>query len=247
VAVISARNAWAVGGFGVTQPCCTHLTLVLHWNGRSWRHVSSPNPFRGIDDDNGFSGMAAISPANIWAVGAADESGGDRIFTLIEHWNGHSWKLISSPNPTGMGNGDSSNSLAGIAASSATSIWAVGWSSDFSPGPERPLVVHWNGKSWRHVPSPNPGGPDSDGTANILSGVTAVSARNVWTVGQQFTDAAQQTLIEHWNGTSWRRAGSPDPGGGTVDNVLSGVAAASATDIWAVGHYGTAALAIHGS
>jgi hypothetical protein len=35
VAAVSARNAWAVGGNGAGQ------NLVLHWNGTTWKTVTS--------------------------------------------------------------------------------------------------------------------------------------------------------------------------------------------------------------
>ena len=44
------------------------------------------------------------------------------------------------------------------------------------------------------------------------------------------------TLIDHWNGTAWTQVPSPSPG---ITNNLSGVAALSATDAWAVGSYST--------
>jgi hypothetical protein len=42
------------------------------------------------------------------------------------------------------------------------------------------------------------------------------------------------TLIEHWNGTQWSVVPSPSPG---IDAELSGVAATSASDAWAVGQF----------
>jgi hypothetical protein len=48
------------------------------------------------------------------------------------------------------------------------------------------------------------------------------------------------SVILHWNGTSWARVPSPDPGGGT--NVyLNAVASLPPTDAWAAGYYTTAA------
>ena len=44
-----------------------------------------------------------------------------------------------------------------------------------------------------------------------------------------------QTLTEHWNGTAWSVVASPNLG--TSDNVLYGVAAVAANDVWAVGYY----------
>jgi hypothetical protein len=50
--------------------------------------------------------------------------------------------------------------------------------------------------------------------------VTVVSPRNVWAVGDYNTGRAYLTLIEHWNGSSWKIVSSPSPGG---YNLLSSV------------------------
>jgi hypothetical protein len=60
----------------------------------------------------------AVSPTNIWAVGAFSDGSGFQ--TLILHWNGSKWVHVPSPSP------GSSNDLNGVAASSATNAWAVG-------------------------------------------------------------------------------------------------------------------------
>jgi hypothetical protein len=54
----------------------------------------------------------------------------------------------------------------------------------------------------------------------------------VWAVGESFDqDQAPRTLVEHWDGSSWRVAPTPDAANGS----LKGVAAVSASDVWAVG------------
>jgi hypothetical protein len=59
-----------------------------------------------------------------------------------------------------------------------------------------------------------------------LSGVTAISAGDVWAVGL----TAGSTLALHWNGSTW--AESP---GATQNGYFGGIAASSARDVWAVG------------
>src|SRR2546421_433271 len=80
--------------------------------------------------------------------------------------------------------------------------------------------------TWSVVKSPNVGSRD-----NQLSGVAAVSANNIWAVGSYLNSSgnANQTLIEHWNGTSWNVVKSPNVG--FHNNELSGVAAVSANNI----------------
>ena len=47
--------------------------------------------------------------------------------TLIEHWNGTAWTQVPSPNPSG------DNVLDGVAATSASNAWAVGFYSPSGP------------------------------------------------------------------------------------------------------------------
>jgi hypothetical protein len=86
--------------------------------------------------------------------------------------------------------------------------------------------------AWTGTQPPNPGGPSNE---NNLGGVAVLSSCNAWAVGRYDNGTAFQTLIEHWNGSSWTQAASPNPGGPSNDNELTGVAATSSTNAWAVG------------
>jgi len=67
-----------------------------------------------------------------------------------------------------------------------------------------------------------------------LSGVSVVSARDVWAVGVALPSAGQaRTLAERWQGRGWRRVPTPDRPAGV--SFLNAVAAVSASDAWAVG------------
>jgi hypothetical protein len=71
---------------------------------------------------------------------------------------------------------------------------------------------------------------------NSLNAVGALSATDVWAVGNfhRFSDAADKTLAEHWNGTKWKLVPSPNPPSQT--NILAGVAVVGSNDAWAVGY-----------
>ena len=88
VAMVSACDAWAVGWYTVGT---STKTLVEHWNGATWRVITSPSP--GSTDSQLF-GIAASSPRDAWAVG--ERRNGTSARTLIEHWNGHAWKVVAS-------------------------------------------------------------------------------------------------------------------------------------------------------
>jgi hypothetical protein len=77
-----------------------------------------------------------------------------------------------------------------------------------------------------------------------LYGVAATSASNAWAVGNYRGKIAARTLTERWNGTQWCRVPSPDPSSHGDPNGLQAVAATSATNAWAVGHYGVAGVGV---
>src|SRR5579859_6470269 len=84
------------------------------------------------------------------------------------------WQAISNPNPST----STWSLLNGIAAISASDVWAVGGSTLPGSNVGQTLTEHWNGKHWNVVPSPN------EGTAsNQLSSVAAISTNDVWAVG----------------------------------------------------------------
>jgi hypothetical protein len=213
VAATSASNAWAVGA------ATSGKTIILHWDGSTWARVPSPTP-AGIYE---LSAVAATSASNAWAVGGSETPPGK---TFILHWNGTAWKPVPSPTPKGGG------SLFGVAAISARNAWAVGCAGNCGQGfgGIKTLILHWNGTAWTRVPSPSPG------TGSSLSSVTAVSARSAWAVGCTadcfLSSASPQTIILRWNGTAWARV--PSPAAAQV-GALNGVAATSASNVWAVG------------
>src|SRR5205085_12498998 len=97
----------------------------------------------------------------------------------------------------------------------------------------RLLAELWHGTAWSVVASPNVGTG-----SNYLYGVAVVSANDVWAVGYYINgsfNATDETLVEHWDGTSWSVV--PSPNLDTNYYYLYGVAAVSANDVWAVGKY----------
>lgn len=231
VTVLSACNAWAVGSQNDGH---VTTTLIEHWNGASWTAVISPSP--GTTDSE-LRAIRARSATDIWAVGFSDVTSstsgtGTADQTLIEHWDGHTWKVMPTPDP-----GAVNNQLFGVRTVSASDAWAVGFTGDgtVNLAGDRALVLHWNGTKWTVVSTPNLG----TGVGSHLLGVAATSGGNAWAVGTalQGSGSALRTasLILHWNGTKWARVASPNPAPGSG---LSGVGVTSASDAWAVGTAG---------
>ena len=89
------------------------------------------------------------------------------------------------------------------------------------------MTLRWDGRTWKRVHSPTPGGGTN------LSGVAATSARHAWAAGLTGEGTSPtKTLILRWNGSTWKQVPSPAP---RANSGLSGVAATSAGRAWAVG------------
>jgi hypothetical protein len=110
-------------------------------------------------------------------------------------------------------------------------------------------VGAWAFTGWTQMSSPTPGTYGS-----LLKAVEATSPADAWAVGGSAASTSNQTLAEHWNGSSWTAVATPDPVASCQDgniqwtgNTLDSVAAVAPNDVWAVGHscYERNALAEH--
>ena len=101
VLALAPNNVWAVGLSTPTgaQQSATQ-TLIEHFDGKSWSVVPSPNVGTGDFQSNQLLGLTANSPDDIWAFGSFISPDGLRTMTLVLHWDGTSWTIVSSPDPT---------------------------------------------------------------------------------------------------------------------------------------------------
>jgi hypothetical protein len=146
---------------------------------------------------------------------------------------------MSYPLPTSTG---FPTTLNAISADGPNDVWIVGsYMIQVSQTNLRyeTFSDHWNGSAWSVVPMPLVSG--SDGLLVYqFSSVDAISPTNVWAVGGSgdhlvgIGGTSSNTLIEHYNGTSWSIVPSPDPG---TNNGLTGVTESSPANLWAVGSY----------
>jgi hypothetical protein len=221
VAARSPGDVWAVGTID------NRRTLIEHWNGRKWRLVRSPN---GKGRENKLEAVAVLGQADAWAVGTqgprTDAVAGEK--TLIEHWDGHAWKTVSSPNPKAQ-----ASELKDVTAISANDVWAVGAAEH--PSEWRPLVEHWDGRHWTIVPTPS-----GEGELFAAGGVTS---DDVWAVGSGY-DSTGSVLTEHWDGKSWQIVLAPPFAGPTHKYAASlyAISADAADDVWAVGYVASESL-----
>jgi len=205
-------------------------TLIERWNGTTWSIMSSPNKPRW---GGSLSGVSCSSTRDCFAVGRYDAA---LVATLMEHWNGSKWTIVPSPSRkrSPMFSTPGYNDLQSVSCMSAGSCFAVGSDSDYLYTLNETLIEQWNGSKWTIVPSPN--GPGTK--YSNLASVACPSAKSCYAVGDSFatkgTNPAMNTLIVHWDGTSWTRVVTADRAGARR-SMLLGVSCPSPTSCTAVG------------
>jgi hypothetical protein len=221
VSCTAATACTAVGPYSNSSG--TGLTLAERWNGSTWKIQPTPNPAGATSSL--LSGVSCTAATACTAVGDYINSSG-KYLTLSERWNGSSWAIQLTANPSGA----PISVLSGVSCTAATACTAVG---DYvnSSGTYMPLAERWNGSSWA-IQTP---GPPIGARASYLSGVSCTAATACTAVGYYFPSSGPaQVLAERWNGSGWAMQSPPNPAG-SGGNVLSGVTCTAATICTAVG------------
>jgi hypothetical protein len=161
----SANDIWAVGGttdFSVFPS--KYRTLILHWNGTKWTKRQHPG------SDELLLGVDVLPNGTAWAVGGPPNSGGfgggASGNTVALKFDGTRWSSVSSVDPA-----DSLNSLAGVSATSAHDIVAVGVYN--GSGGTGPLIERSTGGAFSRMKAPK---------VAALKGVAGAGGRQ-WAVG----------------------------------------------------------------
>ncbi len=228
---VSSDNIWVAGTVTDTSTSRDNRTLVEHWNGKSWTVVPSQNPSPEPDGyPDSLDRINGSSANDIWAVG--DGYGG-----FLEHWNGSAWSVVDTPVvPQTV----YSYTFSSVSSLSPTDAWVVGHAMSRAPSignGDLALTAHWDGKAWSVVPSPD---LHADLNGTELDDVLALAHDNVWAVGSTSScSQSQLTLIEHWDGKSWRVVSNPQPQGTAIGSAaaLWSLAALAPNNIWAGGFY----------
>ena len=229
VACASASDCWAVGQ---SYDDSSRHTLIENWNGTAWTIISSPTA--PGTDFNVLSSVTCNSSSDCWAVGF--QYHGDYPYsppqTLIEHWDGNAWSIVTSPNTSNT----YENYLNSVTCVSPSQCWAAGYfGGSGSMVASQTLVEVWDGNSWSIIPSPNIN-TARDSYLNILNGIACTSSTNCWAVGYSYAGGPYLILIEHWDGNSWSIFTSSQIGSGDV-TYLKSVACPSESVCWSAGFY----------
>jgi hypothetical protein len=192
-----------------TVPVLVVGTALPAW-AASWHLQQAAQP----GDEQALLGVSTLSSTSAWAVGYYFGMNGS--LTLIEHYNGTSWKQAASPDPSAK-----DNELEAVKAYSVSNVWAVGYY--LITGGYHPLAEHYDGTSWTVASIPD--------VPNGLLYAIGGSASNVWVVGA-IGGSPTEPFSEHYDGTSWTIVPMPQEPGTTI---LYGVTAPNASQAWAAG------------
>jgi hypothetical protein len=187
----------------------------------TWAVVPSPN----LDPDRLESDLRAVvtfSDTDAWAVGEAgvNQEGGEQN-PLAMHWDGTSWSIVDIPGSYGH------QGLLAVGGSGPHDVWAMGLGHQ---------ALHWDGSSWSLVPLADPGSAFWH-----VEAISAVATDDAWAVGNMTngTGTSGAPLAEHWDGSSWSIADTPDPipqpKTAEAYGTLSAVDAITGDDVWATG------------
>jgi RHS repeat-associated protein len=211
-------------------------TFAERWNGTSWSISSTPNP-EGTASTISLNDVSCPTSSFCLAVGSYSKSPKK---TLAERWNGSTWSVISSPNPSGGG----SAFLTDVSCPTAESCAAVGYNYLSSTGTEtRTLAERWNGSEMSLQTSPNPTGK-AIVQLNDVSCTTSSACETVGFSQTAVVDPATGTLGEGWNGSTWAIQTTPDPEALPPESRLIGVSCPTASVCPAVGYDTTRAKTI---
>jgi hypothetical protein len=131
--------------------------------------------------------------SDVWVFGGAVAGAEPPIGTW--HLHGSTWTQLKTGNLV----------LFNASAVAASDIWATG--ADVSHGrPYRPVMGHWNGRSWQEITSIDSALPKSTNTTQVgLEAVNALSATDVSVLAGVFRRSTESFVVVHWNGRKWGR------------------------------------------
>jgi hypothetical protein len=217
VDALSPASVWIAGREGeyYGRWVIQYIPRSWVWNGQALNTTAGPTTYTEdvptmismISDTDGHMGFVR-QPMEGWDT---------------RHWDGQTW-TDSPPLP-----GPICGELASIHVVSATDGWAVGprmW-AQCAPEPAPVRIARWDGSAWNWAAVPLIRGE--------LKLVRMRSAAEGWAVGgiPEILPGGADSIILHWNGTSWAEVASP------VTQTLQAVDVVAASDAWAVGDAGT--------
>jgi sugar lactone lactonase YvrE len=220
VSCASASSCLAVGQY--TTAGSEQLLFSGRYSGEKWTLVPMPVPAE--DEWAGMGGVSCVSSTFCIAAGRSAKLGEKGVILehpLTEIFDGETWTILKTPEPSGVGR---TAPLTDVACVSISSCVAVGY---FDAGSHL-YAEKFDGKKWTAQSVPGPAG-SFNGT---LNGVSCAYATDCIAVGQY--DNSSKLLAVHFDGTEWSAQTMPNPLAGEM-NSLASVSCVSTSDCIAVG------------
>jgi hypothetical protein len=217
------------------------MLSVTHYH---WHVIPSPNMSNAV---NVLTGITMRTSTDAWAWGFTS---GDPVPTghypmlptpqlmpLVEHWDGHLWRIVATPRPPRGGE------IEDIVALASDDAWAVGDQLPNVPdlGDPAVLLEHWDGHHWTFVRDAATFLPWSN-----LAKLAALSPDDIWAVGSALVEGSNGNilhsgLIQHWDGRAWQSISHPEP---LFDMHFNAVAALSPDNVWVAGTNGQSTMEV---
>ncbi|MGO9559239.1 MAG: hypothetical protein ACLPQS_08750 [Acidimicrobiales bacterium] len=208
VSCYSSDDCVAVGS---VNKSATQSGLIEKWDGTKWAIQPSPDPSGG--GAVSLNGVSCPSATSCTAVGQSHA--GSVNSTLAEEWNGSSWKIKTSPDPSGEAYG---STLTSVSCTSANACAAVGHSEGKSG--QSLLAESWGGTKWVIDKTASPPGKPFSG----LWGVSCTGPKTCTSVGDYYKGSDGYTLAEGWKGGDWTIETTVNSPAAKDGNVLNAVA-----------------------
>jgi hypothetical protein len=219
----AASSCMAVGQAG--QGGGDFVPLAEHWDGSAWSLQSTATPAGSVAVD--LSGVSCASPTSCTAVGGYNNTQG--LFTGTAYavsWDGSTWTLQTTPNPSGA----QFSGLAGVSCPLAASCLGVGYFDGGIGTSPMPLSEADNSTNWAPAAPPLPSGAQG----GEIGEVSCAAPSNCEGAGQAYA-SPETPLAEHWDGSAWEIQVLPAPSG-VFSSVLSGISCPTASFCAATGN-----------
>ncbi|MEV4564874.1 hypothetical protein AB0K12_13975 [Nonomuraea sp. NPDC049419] len=217
-----------------TSVALTQVTPAAHADPRpaaeAWQQSTSVR----LQADGSLSDVLAITADNVWAVGQQEIWDVWKNRGTIRHWNGSRWAEIGIRDATAAG------SLRGLAAASASDVWAVGDGHDGLPylahgdtaGFDRVRPQGLRAGDWLGGIDAKPGRVVAVGSRE-KNGLILTGQGTTWTVQQTkekgalyavsggfaVGDTGTRPLVVHYSGGSWKSMTLPSVPGGYLRDI----------------------------
>lgn len=163
--------------------------------------------------DDSLSGVSCIGPSSCVAVGLYQRNNVQ--YALAEHWNGHTWSLLTVPN-------NAQSYLSAVSCTAATSCWAMGNPNNG--------IEQLQGTKWKAVATP--------GITGLMYGISCSNTPEGCTaVGTEYVPMGDWGAVtEQWNKPgAWYASGSVSSSTTNPYNTLNGVSCTNSSNCMAVG------------